>query len=82
MLKNSRFQITICVGPIRDQTYENLYHYMRTDGSQHYRRWQGSIHRTLETLSPPLQNNSFEHGFIFEIVAKTGRVPALISRET
>ena len=28
MLKDSRFQNTICVGPIRDQTYENLHHYM------------------------------------------------------
>ena len=27
MLKDSRFQNTICVGPIRDQTYENLHHY-------------------------------------------------------
>ena len=28
MLKDSRFQNTICVGPIGDQTYENLHHYM------------------------------------------------------
>jgi hypothetical protein len=26
MLKDSRRQLTICVGPIGDQTYENLHH--------------------------------------------------------
>jgi hypothetical protein len=28
MLKDSRFQFSICVGPIRDKTIENLHHYM------------------------------------------------------
>jgi hypothetical protein len=25
--KDSRYQVFICVGPIRDQTYKNLHHY-------------------------------------------------------
>ena len=55
MLKDSRFQNTICVGPIRDQTYENLHHYMVAQDTVvcyqvaklHTTMWQSLIKKSL-----------------------------------
>jgi hypothetical protein len=35
----TRFQVSICVGPIRDQTYEKLHHYMVMAGSTAGEDW-------------------------------------------
>ena len=43
MLKDSRFQVYICVGPIRDKIIENLHHY--SVGSMTLCRTKGAVRK-------------------------------------